>query len=134
MMKLFDDLKSYASNAGYGSRYDRMSRVVFLEGSIEGREVTIMVSCPAVAETRVVLYTGFEFNAGAKEWAELNALGVEISGIRTVALPVVGSSRQVALIADVSGHNSLSVRVIDAIGKLLVVYHENRSRIAEICR
>ena len=133
-MKLFDDLKGYAAFSGYTFRLDRMSRAVFLEGSIEGREVTIMVSCPAVAETRVVLYTGFEFNAGAKEWAELNALGVEISGIRTVALPVVGSSRQVALIADVSGHNALSVRVIGAIEKLFIVYRKNRSRIAEICR
>ena len=133
-MKLFDDIKGYAAFAGYTFRFDRMSRAVFLEGSIEGREVTIMVSCPAVAETRVVLYTGFEFNAGAKEWAELNALGVEISGIRTVALPVVGSSRQVALIADVSGHNSLSVRVIGSVDKLLAVYRKNRSKIAEICR
>ncbi|MGM9561476.1 MAG: hypothetical protein ACI3WT_04395 [Phascolarctobacterium sp.] len=133
-MKLFDVLKGYAAFAGYAFRFDRMSRAVFLEGSIEGREVTIMVSCPAVAETRVVLYTGFEFNAGAKEWAELNAFGVEVSGIRTVALPVVGSSRQVALIADVSGHNSLSVRVIGSIDKLLAVYRKNRSKIAEICR
>ena len=133
-MKLFDDLKGYAAFSGYTFRLDRMSRAVFLERSIEGREVTIMVSCPAVAETRVVLYTGFEFNAGAKEWAELNALGVEVSGIRTVALPVVGSSRQVALIADVSGHNSLSVRVLGSIDKLLAVYRKNRSKIAEICR
>lgn len=133
-MKLFDVLKGYATFAGYTFRFDRMSRAVFLEGSIEGREVTIMVSCPAVAETRVVLYTGFEFNAGAKEWAELNAFGVEVSGIRTVALPVVGSSRQVVLIADVSGHNSLSVRVIGSIDKLLAVYRKNRSKIAEICR
>lgn len=133
-MKLFDDLKGYAAFSGYTFRLDRMSRAVFLEGSIEGREVTIMVSCPAVAETRVVFYTGFEFNSGAKEWAKLNALGVEISGIRTVALPVVGSSRQVALIADVPGHNALSVRVIGSVDKLLAVYRKNRSRIAEICR
>ena len=133
-MKLFDDLKGYAAFSGYTFRLDRMSRAVFLEGSIEGREVTIMVSCPAVAETRVVFYTGLEFNSGAKEWAKLNALGVEISGIRTVALPVVGSSRQVALIADVPGHNALSVRVIGAIDKLLTVYRQNRSRITEICR
>lgn len=133
-MKLFDDLKGYSAFSGYTFRLDRMSRAVFLESSIEGREITIMVSCPAVAETRVVLYTGFEFNAGAKEWAELNALGAEISGIRTVALPVLGSSRQVALIADVLGHNALSIRVIGAIEKLLIVYRKNRSRIAEICR